>query len=55
MSVLFDFQALLVVMILIICTCTYIKGYRPNIFTKDSKGYVNKIYGLFKNGFCNWG
>ena len=41
MSAIFDFSSLLLTLLLIICTCTYLRELRPTIF--DS-GKVNKNY-----------
>lgn len=39
MSALFDFQSFLIVVLLFICSCTYIKLVRPAIFN-DKTGSV---------------
>lgn len=39
MSALFDFQSFLIVVLLFVCSCTYIKLVRPAIF-KEKTGYV---------------
>ncbi|XP_011053214.1 PREDICTED: protein kish-A [Acromyrmex echinatior] len=34
MSAIFNFQSLLTVILLLICTCTYIRSLAPNLFDK---------------------
>jgi len=43
MSALFDFQSLLLVIILMICTCTYIRAVAPGIVDRNKQGFL----GLF--------
>ncbi|KAJ9469906.1 Protein kish [Diplonema papillatum] len=42
MSALFNFDAFCLVMLLIICTCTYAKQFRKNLFKREHRG----IYGF---------
>jgi hypothetical protein len=39
-SALFDFQSLLLVIILMICTCTYIRAVAPGIVDRNKQGWV---------------
>jgi len=43
MSALFNFQSLLLVIILMICTCTYIRAAAPGIVDRNKQGFL----GLF--------
>jgi len=43
MSALFNFQSLLLVFLLLICTCTYIHAHTPALFDRNRAG----IRGLF--------
>ncbi|KAI8824494.1 uncharacterized protein EV422DRAFT_520295 [Fimicolochytrium jonesii] len=43
MSALFNFPSLLFVILLIICTCTYIRGQFPSILDRNKTG----VLGLF--------
>lgn len=48
MSALFDFPSLLVVILLIICSATYARSLRKNIFTNatDAPGHHTGFYGI---------
>ena len=39
MSALFNFESLLLFILLLICTCTYLKEQIPRLFDPASKGY----------------
>ncbi|KAH7339899.1 hypothetical protein B0J17DRAFT_657255 [Rhizoctonia solani] len=43
MSALFNFQSLLLVVLLIICTCTYVRAVAPGLIDRNKQGFV----GLF--------
>ncbi|KAJ1910811.1 hypothetical protein IWQ60_003105 [Tieghemiomyces parasiticus] len=43
MSALFNFQSLLLVILLLICTCTYVRGQFPYIVDRNKQGFL----GLF--------
>jgi len=43
MSALFNFQSLLLVIILMICTCTYVRAVAPGIVDRNKQGFL----GLF--------
>ncbi|GHJ86256.1 hypothetical protein NliqN6_2658 [Naganishia liquefaciens] len=43
MSALFNFQSLLLVLLLLICTCTYVRGTMPSIVDRNKEGFL----GLF--------
>ena len=40
-SALFNFQSLLTVVLLLICTCAYIRALAPRMLDKNKEGYVN--------------
>ena len=39
-SALFNFQSLLLVILLLICTCTYIRAVAPRLIDSNKQGYV---------------
>ncbi|KAL1411064.1 hypothetical protein Q8F55_002011 [Vanrija albida] len=43
MSALFHFQSLLLVLLLLICTCTYVRGVAPGLVDRNKEGFL----GLF--------
>ncbi|BEJ12355.1 hypothetical protein CspHIS471_0208150 [Cutaneotrichosporon sp. HIS471] len=43
MSALFNFQSLLLVFLLLVCTCTYVRGAAPSIVDREREGFL----GLF--------
>ncbi|KAH7887121.1 kish-A-like protein [Phlebopus sp. FC_14] len=43
MSALFNFQSLLLVILLLICTCTYVRAVTPRLIDRNKEG----ILGLF--------
>ncbi|XAO22699.1 protein kish-A [Cryptococcus bacillisporus CA1280] len=45
MSALFNFQSLLLVLLLLICTCTYVRGTAPSLVDRNREGFL----GLFFN------
>jgi len=47
MSALFDFSSLLTVLLLMICTCTYLREYRPKIFDPTLPVQVSTVLLLF--------
>ncbi|THX61289.1 hypothetical protein D6D06_00678 [Aureobasidium pullulans] len=52
MSALFNFQSLLLVILLFICTCSYTHGVFPAIMDKHKDGYAkapNSIYWISTN------
>ncbi|CAD6892518.1 unnamed protein product [Tilletia controversa] len=46
MSALFNFQSLLLVILLTICTCTYVRATAPGIIDRNKSGFL----GLFFKG-----
>uniref|UniRef100_A0A8C6ZZ82 Protein kish n=1 Tax=Nothoprocta perdicaria TaxID=30464 RepID=A0A8C6ZZ82_NOTPE len=40
-SAIFNFQSLLTVILLLICTCAYIRSLAPSILDKNKTGYVD--------------
>ncbi|CEH13063.1 Uncharacterized conserved protein [Ceraceosorus bombacis] len=43
MSALFNFQSLLLVIVLMICTCTYVRATAPGLIDRNKEGF----FGLF--------
>jgi len=41
MSAVFNFQSLLVVILLVICTCAYIRSVYPSLLDRNREGYVH--------------
>ncbi|CAG2064109.1 unnamed protein product, partial [Timema podura] len=48
-SALFNFQSLLTVILLLICTCAYIRSIFPSLLDRNKVGYV-----LIKSSFTSW-
>ncbi|XP_056643426.1 protein kish-A [Diorhabda carinulata] len=44
MSAIFSFQSLLTVTLLILCTCTYLKGVFPSILDKNRTGIMKTFW-----------
>ncbi|EPY31087.1 protein kish-A [Strigomonas culicis] len=42
MSVLFDFETVVYILVLLICSATYIRQYRPTLFHRDSQELYKK-------------
>ena len=42
-SALFNFQSLLLVVLLLVCTCTYARAVAPRLIDRNKDGYVNLI------------
>nr|CAX74329.1 Transmembrane protein 167 precursor [Schistosoma japonicum] len=47
MSALFNFQSLLSVILLLICTCAYIRHFSPALLDSRKHGYLQRLLGLF--------
>ena len=45
-SALFNFQSLLLVVLLLVCTCTYARAVAPRLIDRNKDGYVNLILSL---------
>ncbi|EIN04184.1 transmembrane protein 167A, partial [Punctularia strigosozonata HHB-11173 SS5] len=43
-SALFNFQSLLLVIILTICTCTYIRAIAPSLIDKNKQGFLGLFF-----------
>uniref|UniRef100_A0A803XL42 Protein kish n=1 Tax=Meleagris gallopavo TaxID=9103 RepID=A0A803XL42_MELGA len=41
-SAIFNFQSLLTVILLLICTCAYIRSLAPSLLDKNKTGYVTE-------------
>ncbi|OZJ05684.1 Protein kish-A [Bifiguratus adelaidae] len=50
MSAIFNFQSLLLVIILLICTCTYIKAQVPSLLDKNKTGVLGLFWKLARIG-----
>ncbi|WVW82873.1 hypothetical protein V865_008058 [Kwoniella europaea PYCC6329] len=44
MSALFNFQSLLLVLLLMICTCTYIRGTAPGLVDRNREGFLGLFF-----------
>ncbi|KAH8373822.1 hypothetical protein KR200_004992, partial [Drosophila serrata] len=49
-SALFHFQSLLVVILLMICTCTYIRSIFPNIMARHKIGWMGLFWKMARIG-----
>lgn len=45
-SAIFNFQSLLSVILLLICTCAYLRSFFPGIMDRNKTGYVGSIQNL---------
>ncbi|EGG13197.1 uncharacterized protein MELLADRAFT_32253, partial [Melampsora larici-populina 98AG31] len=43
-SALFNFQSLLLVILLIICTCTYLRSTAPSLIDRNKHGFLGLFY-----------
>ncbi|KIY53146.1 DUF1242-domain-containing protein, partial [Fistulina hepatica ATCC 64428] len=43
-SALFNFQSLLLVLLLVICTCTYVRGVTPRIIDRNKEGFLGLFF-----------
>jgi len=50
MSAIFNFQSLLVVILLLICTCTYIRSLFPSILDKNKTGLLGTFWKFARIG-----
>ncbi|KAJ7131743.1 DUF1242-domain-containing protein [Mycena crocata] len=44
MSALFNFQSLLLVIILLICTCTYVRALFPSLVDRNKTGFLGIFF-----------
>ncbi|KAJ7286157.1 DUF1242-domain-containing protein [Mycena rebaudengoi] len=44
MSALFNFESLLLVLILLICTCTYVRALFPSLVDKNKTGFLGILF-----------
>ncbi|WVQ69871.1 uncharacterized protein L199_008093 [Kwoniella botswanensis] len=44
MSALFNFQSLLLVLLLMICTCTYVRGTAPGLVDRNREGFLGLFF-----------
>ncbi|WVR05387.1 hypothetical protein IAU60_002401 [Kwoniella sp. DSM 27419] len=44
MSALFNFQSLLLVLLLLICTCTYVRGAAPGLVDRNREGFLGLFF-----------
>ncbi|KAK7063053.1 hypothetical protein SK128_028491 [Halocaridina rubra] len=50
MSALFNFESLLGVLLLMICTCTYIRGFAPSLLDRQKTGLVGTFWKMARIG-----
>lgn len=48
-SAIFNFQSLLTVILLLICTCAYIRAMAPSLLDKNKTGYDQKLIQIHNN------
>ncbi|KDE06041.1 protein kish-A [Microbotryum lychnidis-dioicae p1A1 Lamole] len=44
MTALFNFESLLLVILLIICTCTYVRATAPDLVDRNKDGFLGVFY-----------
>ncbi|KZV73035.1 DUF1242-domain-containing protein [Peniophora sp. CONT] len=44
MSALFNFQSLLLVILLMICTCTYVRAVAPTLIDRNKEGFLGLFF-----------
>ncbi|PPQ99372.1 hypothetical protein CVT24_009202 [Panaeolus cyanescens] len=44
MSALFNFQSLLLVILLFICTCTYVRAVAPSLVDRNKTGFLGLLF-----------
>jgi len=44
MSALFNFQSLLLVLLLLICTCTYVRAVMPRVIDSNKSGFLGVFW-----------
>jgi len=44
MSALFNFQSLLLVILLLVCTCTYIRAVAPRLIDRNKEGFLGLFF-----------
>ncbi|GLB42838.1 hypothetical protein LshimejAT787_1202870 [Lyophyllum shimeji] len=44
MSALFNFQSLLLVILLCICTCTYVRAVAPRLIDRNKQGFLGLFF-----------
>ncbi|KAF8509876.1 DUF1242-domain-containing protein [Hysterangium stoloniferum] len=44
MSALFNFQSLLLVILLMICTCTYVRSIGPRLIDRNKEGFLGLFF-----------
>jgi len=44
MSALFNFQSLLLVLLLLICTCTYVRALFPSLIDRNKTGFLGIFF-----------
>ncbi|KAL7672298.1 hypothetical protein ACOME3_007187 [Neoechinorhynchus agilis] len=50
MSALFNFQSLMIVMSLLVCTCTYIKAIFPSVLTNKGSAFITTLWKFARIG-----
>ncbi|KAI9637933.1 uncharacterized protein MKK02DRAFT_22519, partial [Dioszegia hungarica] len=49
-SALFNFQSLLLVLLLLICTCTYVRGTAPGLVDRNREGFLGLFFKFARIG-----
>jgi len=44
MSALFNFESLLLVVLLLICTCAYVRAVAPSLIDRNKEGFLGLFY-----------
>ncbi|KAJ7671925.1 DUF1242-domain-containing protein [Mycena rosella] len=52
MSALFNFQSLLLVILLLICTCTYVRALFPSLVDRNKTGFLGIFFMSARIGTC---
>jgi hypothetical protein len=47
-TAIFNFESLLLVILLVICTCTYARGTAPGLVDRNKSGCVHEVFTSFK-------
>ncbi|KAG1718197.1 DUF1242-domain-containing protein, partial [Suillus lakei] len=51
-SALFNFQSLLLVILLMICTCTYVRAVAPRLVDRNKAGFLELFFMSARIGEC---
>lgn len=50
MSALFNFQSLLTVLLLLVCTCAYLRSLWPSLLDRNKKGFLGTFWKFARIG-----